>query len=355
MAKSRKSDSIGAAECARRTGLTVRALRVYERLGLIKPARSAKGWRCYGPKEIARLNVIVTLKAFGLTLIQIRSVVATSPPPLKRILQLQLRAWRTRKATADRALGLVEAALARIESKHPLSVEELCDLTRSMDMSNHQAITREMINKAVTPEEERAYLTWWAARPPEEAVAMREYSAAMRVLFGPLRDFMENKTDPAAPEVQALVDHWNEISLRHGLRKTMLDLLEWDASIARKWMDVGERALSRTPSSVDNARDQGLWGYFMAAVRASGWHRALMKIVDDAVILANKKVAASSASAKALASRLAQICANHSLGDPVVYAQWSRAIQRSESADVDAERKTAWALLANASRAEAPT
>jgi hypothetical protein len=57
----------------------------------------------------------------------------------------------------------------------------------------------------------------------------------------------------------------------------MLDLLEWDASIARKWMDVGERAVSRTHSSADNAAGRGLWEYFMAAVRASGWHRALME------------------------------------------------------------------------------
>ena len=75
-------------------------------------------------------------------------------------------------------------------------------------MNNHQAITREMINKAVTPEEERAYLTWWAARPPEEAIAIREYSVAMRGLFGPIQGFMDKNVDPAAPEVQALVDHW---------------------------------------------------------------------------------------------------------------------------------------------------
>ncbi|MGH8141156.1 MAG: MerR family transcriptional regulator [Steroidobacteraceae bacterium] len=43
MAKATKSVSIGAAECARRTGLTVRALRVYERDGLIEPRRTGQG------------------------------------------------------------------------------------------------------------------------------------------------------------------------------------------------------------------------------------------------------------------------------------------------------------------------
>lgn len=34
-----------AVECARRTGVTVRALRVYERNGPIRPRRTEKGWR----------------------------------------------------------------------------------------------------------------------------------------------------------------------------------------------------------------------------------------------------------------------------------------------------------------------
>jgi DNA-binding transcriptional MerR regulator len=51
-----------AAECASRTGLTVRALRVYERYDLIRPRRTASGWRLYGPAEITRLTEIIALK-----------------------------------------------------------------------------------------------------------------------------------------------------------------------------------------------------------------------------------------------------------------------------------------------------
>ena len=102
MDKPKKSVSMGAAECARRTGLTVRALRVYERHGLIDPARSGKGWRCYGQRELQRLNVIVTLKALGLTLAQIRTLLATKTPPIARVLQMQLRACNARKEAADK-------------------------------------------------------------------------------------------------------------------------------------------------------------------------------------------------------------------------------------------------------------
>jgi hypothetical protein len=71
----------------------------------------------------------------------------------------------------------------------------------------------------------------------------------------------------------------------------MLDLLEWNASVARKWLNVGERAVSRTASSVQSAPDHGLWNYFTVAVKASGWHQALMRIVDEAVTLVEKKKA----------------------------------------------------------------
>src|SRR6202789_3624745 len=109
MARTKQSVSMGAAECASRTGLTVRALRLYERHRLIEPRRTGKGWRCYGPQELHRLNVIVTLKAFGMTLAQIRTLLATNPPPLARVLQLQLQVCSARREAADKAVGLVKS------------------------------------------------------------------------------------------------------------------------------------------------------------------------------------------------------------------------------------------------------
>jgi hypothetical protein len=64
-----------------------------------------------------------------------------------------------------------------------------------------------------------------------------------------------------------------------------------------------------------------------------------------------RKAESSSTPVKALVKRLAQICVDHSLGDPAVYARWSGAMQRDDkSAGVDATRK-AWEFLADAVRA----
>jgi MerR family transcriptional regulator, thiopeptide resistance regulator len=274
MPKPKKPASLSAAECARRTGLTVRALRVYERHGLIEPARSGKGWRLYGPKELQRLNVIVTLKAFGMTLAQIRSLLNRRRPPLARVLEMQLRACRARRDGAEKALALVQAALATIESGRPLALEELCNLTRSMEMGNHHAITRDLINEQIAPDEERAYMTWMAARPPDEIKAMQEYGAAVRVLFRSLQDLREKNVEPTTPEAQALITEWNALAVRCGLHHFMTALLEWNPAVAQKWLQVGERAMSRSMASQQAAPDDGLWAYFGAAQEASPWHQA---------------------------------------------------------------------------------
>jgi DNA-binding transcriptional MerR regulator len=350
MPKPKSPASLSAAECARRTGLTVRALRVYERRGLLKPGRSGKGWRLYGPSELQRLNVIVTLKAFGMTLAQIRSLLKTSPPPLASVLEMQLRACRAKRDEADRALEFVQAALATIESGRPLALEELCNLTRSMEMGNHHAIARELINEEISPDEERAYMTWMTARPPDEIKAMQEYGAAVRVLFRSLQGLREKECEPAAPEAQALITEWNSLAVRHGLRQHMAMLIEWNPVVAQKWLQVGERALSR---SIAATPDDGLWAYFGAVQAASPWHQALNQTADEAAKLAESKMDPSSAPAVALANRLARICSDHSLGDPLMYARWAGAMQFRSSADENARRKSAWAYLASALQAHA--
>ncbi len=62
-----KGRHLGPAETARFLGVTVKALRLYERHGLVRPVRTASEWRTYGPAELARLHQVLALKRLGLT------------------------------------------------------------------------------------------------------------------------------------------------------------------------------------------------------------------------------------------------------------------------------------------------
>ena len=61
-------------EAARRLGVSVKALRLYEQRGLVAPVRTAAGWRAYGPDQMARAAEIAALRALGLSLTQVARV-----------------------------------------------------------------------------------------------------------------------------------------------------------------------------------------------------------------------------------------------------------------------------------------
>jgi MerR family transcriptional regulator, heat shock protein HspR len=84
------------------TGLHPQTLRIYEREGLVDPARSAGGTRRYSSDDIGRLHQIMALTADGLNLAGVR-----------RVLELQ---EETRRLQAE-----IEAlkAAARTASSHP--------------------------------------------------------------------------------------------------------------------------------------------------------------------------------------------------------------------------------------------
>lgn len=63
-------------DLARRLGVSAKAIRHYESLGLLgEPRRSEAGYRLYGESDEARLRFVLAAKALGLTLAEIRDIV----------------------------------------------------------------------------------------------------------------------------------------------------------------------------------------------------------------------------------------------------------------------------------------
>jgi MerR family copper efflux transcriptional regulator len=56
-------DALAINEAARTTGWSARMLRYVEQTGLVAPARSAAGYRLYGPGELQRLRTLKELLA----------------------------------------------------------------------------------------------------------------------------------------------------------------------------------------------------------------------------------------------------------------------------------------------------
>ena len=350
MAKADDKQWLSAAECASRTGLTVRALRVYEREKLIKPPRTAKGWRRYGQAELTRLNTIVILKTLGLTLAQIRKVLVENAPSLANILQIQQESWREKRASADRALILVESARKRLLSQQTLSIDELCELVkkfefnRSPDMRARSTLMRQIISLHITPEEERVWSSWWAQHPTE-ARLMQQYVPEQEQIMEEFERLAEADASPASPAVQGLLRRHNEVLERHGVRLLSMRLCEWNAPLTMKWFGISRKADS-TWDNVPGAKGRNL---FFRAIQESPVIRVLTLLLAVVNQLVQAQVDPASPEADAPVAQLRELCSTCRLGDAYVYTRWAPFIARANrDRYAPGEDDAAWDFLARA-------
>jgi DNA-binding transcriptional MerR regulator len=135
------SENLSAAECAKRTGLTIRALRLYESKGLISPNRTLKGWRFYGAKELERLNEIQVLKQLGLSLASITTLLASRANTLDQTLALQQEILTERQTRTAQSLNLIKSAREKTLRGETLSTLDLINLVKetTMSMIDHEA------------------------------------------------------------------------------------------------------------------------------------------------------------------------------------------------------------------------
>ena len=101
-------------DIARQAGVSVRTLRYYDQIGLLKPVRGPKGTRLYGHEHLVRLQQIRLLQFVGLSLEQIGRLLE-EPRSLKESLHFQVRVLTERRAQIDRILRILsEVPAARI-------------------------------------------------------------------------------------------------------------------------------------------------------------------------------------------------------------------------------------------------
>ncbi|WP_326800254.1 MerR family transcriptional regulator [Streptomyces sp. NBC_01808] len=116
-------------EFARHGRVSVRMLRHYDALGLLRPARvdPHSGYRSYDAAQLSRLNRIVALRDLGFSLGQIGSILdeKLTAEELRGMLRLRRAELETAAAEAGRRLAGVEARLRTIESEGRMSATDV--------------------------------------------------------------------------------------------------------------------------------------------------------------------------------------------------------------------------------------
>jgi len=116
------------------TGVTIKTLRYYDRVGLLKPAKvdAFTGYRYYTAEQIDRLNRILALKDLGLSLDEVRQVLFEYPSAAEIRGMLRLK-----RAQLQQAIDEEQARLQRVEAR-------LRQIEREGQMPVHEVVLREV-------------------------------------------------------------------------------------------------------------------------------------------------------------------------------------------------------------------
>lgn len=333
-----KDDSrkwLSAADCAARTGLTVKALRVYEREGLLKPSRSASGWRRYGPEDLMRLNTISVLRSLGLSLAQIRQLLIEANPSMLSILKVQAKSWRERHAESVHALELVDAAIHRLERNQLLSLEELCQLVsalqqRSTPMQNRATLMTDLLNERLTADELWQWQSWWASHAED----MNQNAAYLRErteLFAVLQELLDQGLSPQDPLVQKQMQKQNAAIARYGVRERTVRTLDWNEAVTFKVMELGviarERHTDRSALPFPLVAPL-LVNFYEEALKTSAAAQTAAPVYAAGDVLVKAKTDPASAAADEVVKALEAVCVDEELGDPEVYLRFTSFIAK---------------------------
>jgi len=141
------------AETAKRFGVSIKALRLYEQHGLLQPLRTRNGstgaaWRAYGSDQLARLHQILALKRLGLSLGQIGELLV-GEDALDPILAFQERVLVRDSERMARALTLLRKARAKLASGEALSIDDLANLTQETVVTTQPTVKE--LDEVLTP------------------------------------------------------------------------------------------------------------------------------------------------------------------------------------------------------------
>lgn len=203
---------------ARRTGLSAKALRLYERRGLLAPcAHTASGYRLYGPAALQRLARIVLLKRLGFTLAQIARLLARDEQAASGLLAERIAVLEREMQERTHTLRVLRAVRERVDPASPPTTEELLETLSMSSMieppmgdDEREALRhRAETMGAYFTEDEQAGFRRRAESLGEAGMARAQQDWAS--LIGEVRAAMAAGMAADSTEAQALGHRWHAL------------------------------------------------------------------------------------------------------------------------------------------------
>ncbi|MEJ9212899.1 MerR family transcriptional regulator [Bacillus smithii] len=210
---------------AKQTGLTVRMLRHYDKIGLFSPSQySDTGHRLYTESDIVKLQQIISLKQLGFTLEEIKEIMENRNFNPIELIKVHLDEVKKRIRLQELLCTRLEKIYELLNSQQEVTPEQFLNLIEVIIMNKDKYFTpeqQEKMFKQLGLEKRKQYVSEWS-----------EITAKIRVEY-------EKGTPPENLAVTQLAKQWNEF-----LNKLTLDDPEITKAAERYYKEnpeIGEK------------------------------------------------------------------------------------------------------------------
>jgi DNA-binding transcriptional MerR regulator len=216
-----------AKEFAGLSGVTVRALHYYDRLGLLRPKRTRSGYRAYGEQDLVRLEQIVALKFVGLPLRRIKALLDRDGRDLSGALRTQRGVLEAKRALLDQAIQAIRQAEAEAQEGRRPGAAILTKIMEVMEMQNDAEWTMKYYNDAAQAKIAERRQVW---SPELQEQVSRQWLELIRDVQAALGE------DPGGEQGRALAARWTDLvdqftggdaGVAGGLKSLYADSANW--------------------------------------------------------------------------------------------------------------------------------
>jgi len=124
-------------EFAKRSGVTVKTLLHYDKIGLLKPSQKTdSGYRIYCEDDFLKLQQITTLKFIGLSLNEISHIIHESGEDLENMISIQKKALEEKKKHIDAVIDVFNKAKNSARKNGFLDANNLIDIIKVTNIEN---------------------------------------------------------------------------------------------------------------------------------------------------------------------------------------------------------------------------
>jgi DNA-binding transcriptional MerR regulator len=229
-------------------GVSMRALRHYDRLGLLSPPRSEASYRLYRDQDLETLEQIVALKFIGLPLKQVKAVLHRDRDAFARALAAQRIILGQKRKAVDAAIQAIEHVEQRIREGKDVDARRLKQIIEVLDMQNDDAATK--------------YQTLLDAKISRLKEMSAERRAELGKQWAELFDDVEKSLneDPAGSKAQELAARWVKL----------LEVFNKGAAIDAALMQASAFRVSSAewPKGMQSFRNPGVWDFIGKALAA---------------------------------------------------------------------------------------